>query len=85
MSISNGFEAATADALTILTESFMACGSRGCRAEAYVMRSPIARHQVNAMRSKAGLEINDAVFFPDYRSARRHLNSALATSTIPQA
>ena len=85
MSISNGFEAATADALTILTESFMACGSRGCRAEAYVMRSPIARHQVNAMRSKAGLEINDAVFFPDYRRARRHLNSALATSTIPQA
>ena len=85
MSISNGFEAATADALTILTESFVACGSRGCRAEAYVMRSPIARHQVNAMRSKAGLEINDAVFFPDYRSARRHLNTALATSTIPQA
>lgn len=78
MSISNSFEAATSDALTILTDSFLACGNRGCQAEAYVMRSPIARHQVNSMREKAGLELTSDVFFPDYRSARRHLNRILS-------
>ncbi|MFS1701341.1 hypothetical protein FJ444_12860 [Aestuariibacter sp. GS-14] len=87
MSISNSFEAATTDALAILTESFLACANRGCRAEAYVMRSPIARHQVNAMRSKAGLEHTPDIFFADYRSARRHLNTVLvgSASFVPPA
>jgi hypothetical protein len=78
VSNSPGYQAATPDAEKVFYDVALICIEAGCRADAYVMQSPIAIAQTNAIRKSYGAPVPfEQVLFVNETDAVNYLTQAL--------
>ncbi|NMH61243.1 hypothetical protein [Alteromonas ponticola] len=83
LSVSRNFDALTDEAVTALVESFAFCTRHGCVADAYIINSPVGKHQVAAIRKQFSVaRAFDDVLFTQFDDAFEFLSLELARIAI---
>lgn len=78
LSVSPDFTAATPDAAAIVLQAYQYCSQHGCKAEAFVIHTAVARAQIQDLMQKAGQQKPiDEVLYSDAASAERAILARL--------